>query len=424
MKATHSEAQWFAEAKFGIFIHWGPYAVRGIEASWPLMKGNHQYLEAAEYEGLADEFQPDQYDPIEWARAAKEAGAKYIVLTAKHHDGFCLFDTVTTDYNAVQRGPKRDLIAPFVEAARAEGLKVGLYFTTIDWYDPDFATIPIRQGIQSPKTNVYAPQRWWEFHKRFVEQLRELLTNYGRIDLIWFDVPGFGADRWRSSEVKQMMLNLQPHLVINDRLPEAGDYTTPEQFIPVHPPDGWWEVSMTMNKQWAYHPDSDAYKSVYQLKETLLEVATKGGNLLLNVGPHPNGTWPKEATERLAQIGEWLAHSGESIYGSSPVPVHYPASFYGPMTRNGSTIYLHVLDFPRFPVELRNIGGTVKRVYAVNSAQELTYRTINVSGYLGGGQGDFVVSKLEIDVPTNLCDTWNTVIAVEFEQQPIFPEYK
>ncbi|MDK8189910.1 alpha-L-fucosidase [Paenibacillus sp. UMB7766-LJ446] len=423
MKATHPEAQWFDEARFGIFIHWGPYSVREIEASWPLMSDHSQHIDAETYESMADEFNPALYDPVEWARNAKEAGAKYVVLTAKHHDGFCLFDTKTTDYNAVQRGPKRDLIAPFVEAVRNEGLKVGLYFTTIDWHDPDFATIPIDKNIQSPKPNVYDPARWWEFHKRFVEQLRELLTHYGRIDLLWFDVPGFGADRWRSHEVKRMMLNLQPHLIMNDRLPDAGDYATPEQFVPLHPPEEWWETCMTMNHQWAYHADPATYKSPITLLNTLLEVTAKGGNLLLNVGPRPDGTWPEEAVERLRKIGSWLKHSGESIYGTKRIPEHYPPCFYGPMTVKANSVYLHVRDLPRFPLELRELGGKVKDVRLLRTGQSLAYRTEVTVGSTGGIMGDHHVKRLWIDLKQEDCDEWNSVVAVDFETEPVWPVF-
>ncbi|WP_314592144.1 alpha-L-fucosidase [Paenibacillus terrigena] len=420
MKAFHPEAQWFDEARFGIFIHWGPYSLREIEASWPLVAQDNRVISVEDYEALADEFNPENYDPKTWAHAAKEAGAQYVVLTAKHHDGFCLFDTKTTDYNAVQRGPKRDLIAPYVEALHEVGLKVGLYFTTIDWHDPDFATIPIAANIQSPKPNVYDPLRWWDFHKRFVEQLRELLTNYGRIDLFWFDVPGFGADRWRSSEVKQMMLNLQPHLIINDRLPGVGDYETPEQFVPLHPPEEWWETCMTMNHQWGYHSDTSTYKSPVTLLNTLLEVATKGGNLLLNVGPRPDGTWPEPALERLKVVGSWLAHSGESIYCTKRTPEHYPPSFYGPMTVKDNTVYLHMRDIPRLPIEVRELGGNVQNVRHVKSGNPLQYNLEVTHGFSGGSNGNYQVSRLWIDLSGVDLDDWNTVVAIEFEDKPVW----
>jgi alpha-L-fucosidase len=427
MKAKHPEAQWFDEARFGIFIHWGPYALREIEASWPLLpqsvqRHGRQHFDVEAYESLADEFNPSHYEPKEWARMAKEAGAKYVVLTVKHHDGFCLFDTKTTDYCATKRGPKRDLVTPFVEAIREAGLKVGLYFTTIDWHDPDFATIPINERIQSPKPFQYDPMRWWEFHKRFVEQLRELLTNYGRIDLIWFDVPGFGADRWRSSEVKQMMLNLQPHLIVNDRLPDAGDYETPEQFVPHHAPEEWWETCMTMNNQWAYHSDASKYKSTVTLLNTLLDVTTKGGNLLLNVGPRPDGVWPEEAAIRLEKIGEWLRHSGESIFGTKRVPEHYPPIYYGPMTTKDHTLYLHVRDIPRSPVEVREIGGKVTGVRLLKTGKALTYEVQAIKGGWGGGFLELSnVNHIRVDLAPEECDDWNTVVAIDFEAKPVWP---
>jgi alpha-L-fucosidase len=410
MAAKHPEAQWFKEAKFGVFIHWGPYSVKEIEASWPLQPHHKQYIPVDEYEALAQVFHPENYEPKEWARMAKEAGAKYVVLTAKHHDGYCLFDTKTTDYCATKTGPGRDLVAPYAQAVREAGLKVGLYFTTIDWHDPDFATIPIAERIRSPKPFEYDPIRWHRFHQRFVEQLRELLTNYGKIDLIWFDVPGFGADRWRSHEVKQMMLNLQPHLVINNRLPDAGDYITPEQYIPFAPPNDWWETCMTMNHQWAYHSDPSQYKDMSRLIRDLSIIAGKGGNLLLNVGPKPDGTWPAEAKERLDMIGQWLAHSGEGIYGTERGPNQ--ACFYGPMTRKGNTLYLHVLETPRAPIEIRGIHGTIKQARLLRTGEQLESR------FYGRGRH---LDRLEIDLPAGLCDPWNSVIAVEFEDEPEWP---
>ncbi len=416
MAAIHPGAQWFPDAKLGMFIHWGPYSLRGIEASWPLQPHSHQYIATEEYEALALDFCPEHYDPVKWARMAKEAGAKYVVLTAKHHDGYCLFDTKTTDYCAPKTGPGVDLITPYVEAVRAAGLKVGFYFTTIDWHDPDFATIPIKSYIQSPKPFVYDPQRWYSFHQRFMTQLTELLTNYGQIDLIWFDVPGFGADRWRSYEVKQMMLNLQPHIVINDRLPEVGDYATPEQFIPHHPPKGWWETCMTMNHQWAYHPDGSTYKDVRTLIRTLTEVVHKGGNLLLNVGPKPDGTFPQEAVQRLESIGQWMGHSGSSLYGTRPAPEGASECFYGPLTTKDNTVFLHVLDIPQGPVELRGVAGEVVSVTLMSTGDPLSYRVHNAPHFWDSSE-----QRLEVDLSREQCDPYNTVIAVEFAQPPLWP---
>ncbi|WP_127585076.1 alpha-L-fucosidase [Paenibacillus koleovorans] len=415
MAAKHPEAKWFEQAKFGIFMHWGTYSLRGIEASWPLKPGNNQHLPVEEYEALAQQFNPQDYDPVEWAEMAKQAGAKYVVLTAKHHDGYCLFDTATTDYCATKTGPGRDLIAPYVEALRNAGLKVGIYFTTMDWYDPDFATIPIAELLQSPKRYEYDPARWFEFHKRFVEQIRELLTNYGRIDLFWFDgEKAFRADRWRSHEVKQMMLNLQPHLVINDRLPEAGDYITPEQYIPFQPPQDWWELCLALNHQWAYHPDPTTYKDVHTLIRILSEVAGKGGNLLLNLGPKADGTWPEEAKERLATIGNWLSHSGEGIYGTERVT--RAECFYGPMTRKNQTLYFHLFDLPQSSVEVRGVNGKIKQIRLLKDGRLLKWT--ESKGY--GTEANQFRARFWIDVPQQACDAYNTIIAVDFEEGPIF----
>ncbi len=416
MANNHPEAQWFNEARFGIFLHWGPYSLREIEASWPLMKHSAQHLPADQYEALAERFNPQQYEPKEWVRIAKEAGAKYVVLTAKHHDGFCMFDTKTTDYCAAKKGPGRDLIAPYIEALHEAGLKVGLYFTTIDWHDPDFATIPIAPYIQSPKPFEYDPLRWFEFHKRFMEQLRELLTNYGRIDMIFFDVPGFGADRWRSSEVKQMLLNLQPHLIINDRLPDVGDYATPEQFIPQIPPEGWWETCMTMNHQWAYHSDPSTYKSARTLLTYLSEISGKGGNLLLNVGPKPDGTLPEEAITRLQEIGDWMKHSGEAIYGTVQPPVHYPPCFYGPVTCKLNTVYLHVPDIPREAVELRGVIGEVEQVRLLRTGEALRYEVSKAPNFWKHAD-----QRTRVELSAGQCDPYITVIAIDFKDRPEWP---
>jgi len=402
MPTNHPEAQWFKGARFGIFIHWGISSVRAIEISWPIQPHHRQHIDVDEYEALAYEFKAENYNPEEWAKIAKEAGARYAVLTTKHHDGYCLFDTSTTDYSAAKTGPGRDLVKPYVEAFRNAGLKVGLYFSLIDWHDPDFATIPIRQEIASPKPYKYDPARWNNFLVRVYEQIKELLTNYGRIDLFWFDVAGFGADRWKSSELYTMMLNLQPHLVINNRLPGVGDYTTPEQRVPLRPPSGWWETCMTMNNQWSYHPDPAQYKSSRMLIRILAQVAGMGGNLLLNVGPKPDGTFPDEAVERLKTIGSWMSHSSEAIYDTEPGPD--PACFYGPMTRRGNTLYLHVFDPPKEEIEVRGIDGHIEQAYLLKTGEELkVYKQIG---------------RIYIDLPEEKCDEYNTVVALKFKEEP------
>jgi alpha-L-fucosidase len=405
MAATHPEAQWFKGAGFGLFMHWGPYSLKGIEASWPLMTHSHQHTDVNEYEALGDQFKPDKYDPEEWAQLAKAAGMRYAVLTSKHHDGYCLFDTKTTDYCAAKTGPGRDLIRPYVEAFRSAGLKIGFYFSLIDWHDPDFATIPIRRSIASPKPYKHDPARWNDFMVRSYEQARELVTNYGRIDLMWFDVAGWGADRWHSSEYKTMLLNIQPHLVVNNRLPGQGDYTTPEQNIPARPPDDWWETCMTMNNQWGYHPDPRQYKSSRRLVRILSEVVSKGGNLLLNVGPKPDGTFPHEAVQRLKDMGQWMEHSAEAIHDTLPGP--HPSCFYGPMTRRGKILYLHVFDPPLDGIDIRGISGDVAGARLLETGESLPVRR--------------QLGRIVVDLPAEKCDEFNTVVALEFKEEPNWP---
>ncbi len=361
-----------------------------------------------EYESLALRFNPGQYDPEEWAGLAKASGCRYAVLTAKHCDGYCLFDTSTTDYSAPKTGPRRDLVGPYVEAFRSAGLKVGFYFSLIDWHDPDFASLPVGRRMASPHPFSYDPERWNRFLVRVYKQVEELLTKYGRIDLMWFDAPEFRAERWHSHEMKTMMLNLQPHLVVNNRLPDVGDYVTPEQHVPLRPPEGWWETCMTMNRQWGYHPDPTLYKSPRRLIRTLAEVVGKGGNLLLNVGPRPDGTFPPEAVERLRIMGEWMRHSAEAIHQVEAGP--YAGCFYGPMTRRGRTLYLHVFDPPLEGVEVRGVAAPVLAARLLRTGQALPVQV---------EQGLAPLIRIELD-PTQ-CDPYDTVIALEFGQEPEWP---
>lgn len=409
-KPTHDEAQWFEGAGLGIFLHWGAYSVAGIEASWPLRPNSSQHVSVDEYEKFPERFDPVNYDARQWAKAFRQAGATYAVLTTKHHDGYCLFETSTTDYAAPTTRPGRDLVRPYVEACQAEGLKVGLYFSLIDWHDADFATIPIRQHIASPQPFSHDPARWDRFLVRMYAQVRELLTNYGRIDLIWFDVPGFGAARWHSSELKAMMLSLQPHLVVNNRLPEAGDYLTPEQYIPTVGPEGWWESCITMNDQWAYHPDASKYKPTRRLIRTLAQVTGGGGNLLLNIGPQPDGQLPAPAIERLDAIGQWMGHSGESVRQVRRGPGN--SAFYGPVTQgaNANTVYLHVFDPPLDGVELRGVDQAAVKARLLTTGEELTFMSHRA------GHAKPPRHRIHVEVPPEKCDGADTVVAVTFER--------
>ncbi len=359
----------FRNARFGLFIHWGSYSLQGFEASWPLVRGGISY---ADYHALADRFNPQRYDPRAWAELAKAAGMRYAVFTSKHHDGYALFDTQLSDYSAPTTAAGRDLLRPYVEAFRDAGLLVGLYFSLADWHHPDYpARIadprPRRQrppqGLppNAPESIAADPARWDRYLEFMFGQVREVLTNYGPIDLLWFDGQWeHTPEEWRSADLVRMIRELQPDIIINDRLadPLLGDYATPEQFVPVTSPDRPWETCMTINETWAYNPSDRAYKPARELIATLAEVAAKGGNFLLNVGPTPDGEIPPEFASRLRVIGHWMERNGEAIFAAgNGLPL---GAFYGPATGGQEAIYLHVLGRPRGDVV--GVRGLDRRV--------------------------------------------------------------
>lgn len=415
---VHSgNTDWFQDAGFGLFLHWGIYSVAGIVESWsmkqmaseddPEIEGRPgkkaRGWSVDDYEALAPDFRALKYDPRHWAETARSAGMQYAVLTTKHHDGFCLWDTKTKEFNSVQIGPCRDLVGPYVEAMREAGIKVGLYFSLIDWQDEDFCAMPASRRFSSPKyPHRFEPQAWNRFLERMFAQVRELLTNYGQIDLFFFDVPGWGGERWCAEELKMMMLDLQPGIICNDRLPGMGDYTTPEQQVPFEPLEGLWESCMTMNHQWSWSPDQSRYKSAVRLLRTLVDVRFKGGNLLLNVGPAADGLFPEPATERLKALAEWMGHSGESIHGvRRGLP---PWHFYGPTTRKGNTLYCHVFDPPGDAVVLSGIADMPVSVRLLRTGEEIAFGSEN--------------KRIVMELPTEKCDPLDTVLAVDFERPP------
>ncbi len=338
---------------------------------------------------------------------------QYAVLTAKHHDGYAMFDTKASDYSVMRSHYGRDIVRQFVDAVRAEGLRVGLYFSLIDWHHPDYpaftqADQPYRWG-QWPKPD---PERWPRFVEFMFAQVRELLTDYGTIDLLWFD-GGWerSVDEWRSKELEAMIRSLQPEIIINDRLPGCGDYATPEQFVPATPPSGPWETCMTMNESWGYNPADTRYKRARQLIHTLCEVAGKGGNLLLNVSPMGDGRLPDEQLERLDAIAAWMEHNGESIVGTGPGLE--PWQFYGPTTRRDEALYLHLLLRPYDSVAVRGVQvKRVESVRALSTGEELpfTWRCSIPDRLLNPDP----LGELTIEVPAHVVDEQATVLALEF----------
>lgn len=337
--------EWFRKARFGMFIHWGLYAQLGRH-EWVM---NRERIPLEEYEPLADSWKPGPWPARKWAKLAKQAGQRYMVMTTKHHEGFCLFNSELTDYNAVKRGPQRDLVAEYVEAARDEGLKVGFYYSLMDWHHPD--------GAKCAKNE--------KSRRRFVDyihgQIRELLSNYGKIDILWYDVSWpLDAQGWESEKMNRMALELQPDIIINNRNQLPGDFGTPEQHIRAEEGGRMWEACMTFNNAWGYTPIDTDWKDAGAVAGMLRQVAAGGGNLLLNIGPAPDGSVPAPCPKVLKQVGEWLDKHGDSIYDATDA-MQQEWSVLGAFTRKGDTLYYHVNRWPGSQIAIGGLQCEVKQ---------------------------------------------------------------
>ena len=412
------------DARFGIFVHWSHISQQGVEISWPLtgkvpMFPLSQDVPVEQYHSSAATFNPKKWDARALARTLRDAGAQYAVITAKHHDGYAMYDTKLSDFSIMHSPYGKDVVRQFTDAVRAEGMGVGIYFTLPDWHHPDYpaftdADKPYHYFGGGPQPE---PQQWQRYLDFLFGQVREVLSNYGKIDLIWFD--GYWehtAEQWKSVELGNMIRSLQPGIVINDRLPQNNDFDTPEQFIPPKPADRQWETCMTMNTSWGYNKDDKEYKSATQLIHTLCEVAGRGGHFLLNVSPMGDGTLPPEHTKRLSAIGGWMSCNSEGIKGTSAGLEPY--QFYGPTTQKGNTIYLHLLMKPYETVTLRNVH--VNKVGSVRTLGKGT--NLNYSKHLGAndqimeglGFAD-PMGDLIIEIPSSVLDNYATVIAINFK---------
>lgn len=362
---------WYRDARFGMFIHWGLYAIPA-RGEWVR---STERMPKEDYMKYFNEFDPADYDPGKWVRAAKEAGMKYVVLTAKHHDGFCLFDSKYTDFKSTNTKLGRDIVADFVWAAREAGLKVGLYFSVIDWYHDDFPHYGDRQHPMRDDPAFRNDKRDFDRYLEYMHaQVRELCTNYGKLDILWFDFSydDMRGEKWKATELVQMVRSLQSNVIIDNRLevsgegygslaegkptPYHGDFVSPEQMIPpngiqdVNGDDLYWEACVTMNNHWGYCARDNFFKPSSMLIKKLVECVSKGGNMLLNVGPDARGNIPKASMERLSAIGAWMAENKQSIYSCGKSTLPKPE--YGRITANGKTLYFHLFENTLGPVPL------------------------------------------------------------------------
>jgi alpha-L-fucosidase len=379
---------WWRQAKFGMFIHWGLYSVLGRH-EWAMeMEG----IPVAEYEKLALRFTPKPNAARDWARLARRAGQKYMVLTTKHHEGFCLFNTQYTDYCAPKQACGRDLVKEYVEAARAEGLRVGFYHSLMDWHHPDGARCATDEAAR----------------RRFVDyvhgQVRELMTNYGKIDVLWYDVAWpLDAAGWESEKMNEMVFKLQPDIIVNNRNKLPGDFSTPEQRIQAEEGGRAWEACMTMNDSWGYQRADDNWKTPKTIVRNLATCARGGGNYLLNIGPRADGSIPEESVRILTAVGGWTERNGEAIYQTERCQVNRSA--FAGFTRKGNTLYIHVHFWPGDTVAVGGLRTQVKSARLLAGGRDIPFH-----------QDPFRVRFTGL--PQTAPDDPVTVIAAECDAEP------
>lgn len=468
---ANDHLDWYKQAKFGLFIHWGAYSVGGVEASWPIMTPdmaelmfrNPTRISEAEYTALPTRFNPQKFDARAWVRLAQETGMRYIVLTSKHHDGFCMFDAPGTDYKITNTPYGKDICLELAEACAEAGMRLGFYYSPPDMHHPGY------RDTRRPLTSNWLgePKRaeWSGYLDTMESHLRKLLTGYGEVSILWFD--GLvNHQKFNPPRFHRLIHELSPNTLINDRLGDGYDFITPEQFIPRKgvpvrtgkPPagnqggeglfravpallkvpilNGWirsqltkyaegelelsqipqtscpepkdfqpWETCMTMGQTWAYNPSEGNWKSPEKLVRNLVEVVSKGGNYLLNVGPAPDGTFPPEAVQRLNFIGQWMERNAEAIYGTTYSPPL--AGFGGRITRKQDYFFLHVFDWPASSqIGIDGFPASVANVYLL-PGEPLTYHQNP--------------DRLEIQLPAQAPDETVSVIAVQTDHHQYRP---
>jgi alpha-L-fucosidase len=378
--------KWWHEARFGMFIHWGLYSTLGRH-EWVM---EEEGIPVAEYEQQAKLFKPKPNAARDWAKLAKLAGQKYMVMTTKHHEGFCNFDSKLTNYCATKQGPGRDLVKEYVEAARAEGLRVGFYYSLMDWHHPDGARC---------STDEAARRRFVDYTHGLV---RELMTNYGKIDILWYDVNWpLNAQQWEAEKLNTMVFQLQPEIIVNNRTGLPGDFATPEQTIRADARA--WESCMTMNGSWGYQKADDNWKTPKTIVRNLVTCSHDTGNYLLNIGPKADGSIPEESVRILTAVGKWMEHNGATIYQSDKCQPH--ASEFAGFTRQGNTLFMHVHFWPGSTVSLGGLRNKVKSAKFLNGAREIKF-----------DQDDFRVRFTGL--PEKAPDDPVTTIAIECDNEP------
>jgi alpha-L-fucosidase len=409
---------WYRDAKFGMFIHWGPYSLASVEASWPIMRPKPGGIRETEYRALPTRFNPTQFDPEAWIDLARTAGQQYMVFTTKHHDGFCMFDSSYTDYKITNTPYGKDIVKQLATACDARGMRLGFYYSPPDLHHPDYRDT---SKLASENWNGEPERPEWPLYLEYMRlQLTELLTKYGPVVLVWFDGLNH-QEKYDGRRFLDLIHTLQPETLVNDRIGVRADYVTPEQFIPsaipvkqahfsavdqnvnkelkpgIPKPEDFqlWETCMTINNTWAYNKNDQDYKSSEFLIRALVEVASRGGNFLLNVGPQPDGVIQPEFQERLKAVGTWLSVNADSIYGTSYGPIQGATTFR--TTAKRDTVFLHLFDWPT-TLDVQGLNKKVLDAHLLATGQPLQFRQTE--------------SGLQIDLPAKAPDMNVSVVAL------------
>ena len=418
----NGDAAWFSDARFGMFIHWGLYSVPARH-EWIR---HHEEISNEDYQKYFENFNPDMFDARVWAKAARNAGMKYVVFTTKHHEGFCMFDSKYTDYKSTNTPCRRDLLREVVDSFRAEGLRIGLYYSLIDWHHPDFtidSLHPLRNYPDRDKLNE--GRNMAKYRQYLHNQTREILTNYGDIDILWYDFSYPRADynpkgheAWGSEELITLIRSIRPSILINNRLdlPGSGDITTPEQNTPDEPvrdENGSavvWEGCQTFSGSWGYFRDELTWKSTKQCIDMLINHVARNGNLLMNVGPTSRGYIDDRAMTRLQAYADWMKLNSRSIYGCGMAPAEFPEPRDCRYTYNKETnrLYLHVMNWPFKHINVKNLGGKIayaqflhdgSEVKITNEDKSMPHGNMSITTPAGGATLLIPVVKPNVEVP-------------------------
>lgn len=430
VKKTDGDLGWFMQDRFGMFIHFGLYS----------MLSKHEWVKTREsipddvYDNYANFFNPDLFDAKEWARKAKEAGMKYAVMTAKHHEGFCMYDSAYTDYKSTNTPAKKDFIKEYVEAFREAGLKVGIYYSLIDWHHPEYQIDffhPRRADADAEEKNSKRDMK--KYREYMFNQVRELLTNYGKIDIIWFDFtyPNLDAIRneynsffekdykewmswtnketWDSENLIKMIRSCNPDIIINNRTGIPQDITTPEQTLttkwPKYPgtdENAAWESCQTFSGAWGYSRDEMSWKTPEQLIRMLIHCVAGGGNLIMNVGPTPRGYFDKRADKALEVFAEWMKYNDRSIYGCTKAEPEFEAPVGTLLTQSedGKRLYIHLVEYPFAELNMKNMAGKVAHVQFLHDGSLIEYREKK------DGSVNFLITGIKPDQTVNVVEVF------------------